>query len=139
MFLFKAILMSLLPFYLADFPLESWPKDFLYIEYNHGRELRKQPITEGDTSYVELKKMLSKESQGWRYDLTSYVPSHTFNSPKMRINCTDNSLIVNYESGDNTWIQISKKGIGGSCPSVPSLRDASDAAKAPSLPNASPK
>ena len=107
--------MSVLPFYRVEFPVAVMPKEFIYVEYNRGRELGKRTIKENDEAYTVLKKLIVEERQGWRYDLTTYAPNYTFNSLKMKINCLDNALVVNYEDDDNDWIQISKKGVKGSC------------------------
>jgi hypothetical protein len=117
MFFIKAILMSILSFYRVDFPVNVLPKEFTYIEYKQGRELARLTINENEAAYIALKKLIFEEKQGWRYDLATYVPKHMFNSPKMKINCLDKTLVVNYED-DGDWIQISKKDVKGSCPSV---------------------
>lgn len=118
MFFIKAVLMSLLPFYRVEFPAEEFPKDFAYIEYSHGQELGKRTVNENDSTYTALKKLISDEKQGWRYDLTTYAPNHIFNSPKLKINCFGKTIVVNYEKAHNGWVQISKNDIKGSCPSV---------------------
>lgn len=128
-FFIKAALMSLLPFYRVDFPMDAFSKYFIYVEYDHGHELGRHAIKENDTAYAALKKLLSDEKQGWRYDLTTYAPNHTFSSPKLKINCLDNILVVNYQDAHNNWAQISKKNIGSFCPSVHLDREPSKAAK----------
>ena len=121
MFFIKAILMSILSFYRVDFPVNALPKEFTYIEYKKGRELGKQTIKENEAAYIALKKLMSEERQGWRYDSATYVPNHMFNSLKMKINCLDKTLVVNYED-DGDWIQISKKDVKVSCPSARLMR-----------------
>jgi len=117
-FFVKAVLMGVIPFYRVEFPVDVLPKEFIYIEYDHGRELGKRAIKEDDEVYTKLKTLIVQEKEGWRYDLTTYAPNHTFNSAKMKINCIDNALVVNYEDGDSDWVQISKKGVKGYCPQV---------------------
>lgn len=118
MFFIKAILMSALPFYRVDFPIDPFPIDFIYVEYSHGKELGRQAIKEKGDAYTALRKLILNEKEGWRYDLTTYAPDHTFVSPKMKINCLGNVLVINYEDANNGWIQISKGNIKGLCPSV---------------------
>ncbi len=118
LFWIKAILMSFLPFYRIDFPIEAFPKELTYIEYNHGREVGKKILHEEETSYIALKELFIKNENGWRYDLNTYSPDRLFNSSKMKINCLDGALIVNYENKTSNWIQISKKDVLGSCPAV---------------------
>ena len=119
LFWFKAILMSFIPFYRADFPMEAFPKELTYIEYNHGREMGKKILHDEEKSYIALKEFFSKNVTGWQYDLNTYAPGRLFNSTKMRINCLDGALVVNYEDKAKAWIQITKKDVSGSCPSVP--------------------
>jgi hypothetical protein len=109
--------MSILSFYRVDFPVNALPNEFTYIEYKQGREIRKRTIKENEAAYIALRKLASEEKQGWRYDLATYVPNHMFNSPKMKINCLDKTLVVNYEE-DGDWIQISKTDVKSSCPTV---------------------
>jgi hypothetical protein len=113
----KAVLMSILSFYRLDLAISELPKEFTYLEYKQGRELGKKTIKEGDAAYFSLKKFISEERQGWRYDFTTYAPNHVFRSPKMEINCLDKAFVINYEDNGD-WIQISKKDIRVSCPSV---------------------
>lgn len=118
LFWFKAVLMSILPFYRVDFPIEVFPKELTYIEYSHGREIGKKILREEEMSYIALKELFAKNRSGWRYDLNTYSPGRLFNSTKMKINCLDGALVVNYENRASDWVQISKKDVLGSCPSV---------------------
>lgn len=109
MFLLQAILMNIFPFYRVDFPINLLPKNFVYIEYSKISNSKELIIKEGDTTYTLLRDFIFKEKEGWSYDLTTYAPNKTFNSSKMKINYTNNFLIVNYENKNNEWTQISKK------------------------------
>jgi hypothetical protein len=119
LFMIKAILMSFLPFYRVDFPVELFPKEITYVEYDHGREVGRITLNEKEGSYIVLKELFIKNRNGWRYDLTTYAPGHLFISSKMKINClNDGALVVNYEDKSSDWIQISKKDGVDSCPTV---------------------
>jgi hypothetical protein len=117
-FFLKAVLMSFLPFYRVDFPVEPFPKELTYIEYDQGREVGKRILSEKETSYIALKELFTNNEHGWRYDLNTYSPGRLFISSKMKINCIDGALVVNYESKESDWVQISKKDVTGSCPVV---------------------
>lgn len=121
-FFIKSILMSILPFYRVNFPVEIFPKNFIYIEYSHGKEVAKTEININDESYINLKELVTKQTKDWRYDLTTYAPNHTFNSKGIKINCLNTTLVVNYEYSNGNWIQISKQILNGSCPVV-TLKD----------------
>jgi hypothetical protein len=112
------LLMWMLPFYRVEFPVDLMPNDFTYIEYEHGRVVGKQAIKNNDETYIALKKLIVEEKKDWEYDLTTYAPNRLFNSPKMKVNCLNNALVVNYEDRDKEWVQISKKVTKGSCPVV---------------------
>lgn len=110
--------MSILPFYRIDFPIIIFPEYFTYVEYSQGKYLDKQIINNGDKNYASLKDLFLMEKNGWRYDLTTYVPNKEFKSPDMRINCTGNLIVVNYKDLDKEWTQISKKIAPRTCPSI---------------------
>lgn len=118
MFLVKAFLMGVLPFYRVSFPLDLIPNKMEYIEYKQGHELGKAFVQKGQNAYTQLYALLKKEKQDWRYDMTTYAPEYLYSSPKFRINCFDGALIVNYQDEKNDWVQISKKIDGMSCPVV---------------------
>ncbi|MES2259658.1 MAG: hypothetical protein V4724_14135 [Pseudomonadota bacterium] len=115
----KIFLMNIFPFYRVEFPMNLFPKDFTYAKFDHGKELGKKIINENDETYIALKKLISIEKKGWNYDLTTYAPKNTFNSKKIKINCIDKTIVVNYINSNNDSVQISKKLISNSCPSIP--------------------
>jgi hypothetical protein len=118
LFLIKAVLMSVLPFYRVDFDPAVFPTEFIYVEYRHGQESGRRTIKESDAPYAALKKLFVDEKHGWRYDLISYVPKQTFNAAELKINCLNNLLVVNYRDANKDWVQISKMNLKGTCPAV---------------------
>jgi hypothetical protein len=117
LFVLKALLMAVLPFYRVDFPVDRFPKEFSYAEYDNGREMEAHLLKDDDPTYIALKNLITEEQKGWKYDLNTYAHSHMFSSPTMQINCLGHSFIVNYDEdeGSNEWIQISKN-VKGTCP-----------------------
>lgn len=115
-FVFKATLMSLLPFYHVNFPVDLFPKELAYVEFSQGRELGKKTLTEKERGALE--EMLVKNKDEWRYDVKTYAPGPTYTSSTMKINCEGRALVVNYPDKDNGWIQISKKNSVGTCPVI---------------------
>src|ERR1700730_4419824 len=109
--------MIILPFYRVNFPIDQFPKEFIYVKYEDGQKTKETMIKEGDESYILLKNFLIGEKAGWRYDLNTYAPGYVFSSPTMRINCLKNALIVNYQENKNSWVQMSKT-VKGVCPEV---------------------
>jgi hypothetical protein len=123
-FAIKATLMSILPFYQVDFPVDLFPKELNYLEYKLGTETASKTLTEKETE--TLKEFIFKNKDGWRYDLTTYAPARYFRSPSMTINCSGAGLVVNYADKDNNWVQISKKASGGACPAIENTSTASE-------------
>ncbi|PZN84122.1 MAG: hypothetical protein DM484_03240 [Candidatus Methylumidiphilus alinenensis] len=117
-FLVKALLMSVLPFYRVEFPMELFPKQFNYSTYADGKPSKGQTVGVGDAMYETLKASLNQEKQGWRYDFTTYAPAHAFDSPSMKINCLDSVVVANYKDGSDGWVQISKHVPSGFCPII---------------------
>lgn len=112
-FVIKAFLMGILPFYRIDFPVELLPTKMDYAEYRQGHLFKKAEV---DTLY--LKNLMKTEKNGWRYDFTTYAPGRLFSAPKFRVNCLSDFMIVNYEVDDKNWVQISKKITAVPCPPV---------------------
>ena len=116
-FTLKAIFMSLLPFYRADFPIEDFPIALAYVEYKQGHQVGKKSLVEEERS--ALKEFFIKNGNGWRYDVATYAYGRLFTSPAMQINCLhDGSVVVNYAAKGEGWVQISKKDLQGSCPAI---------------------
>lgn len=114
MFLIKALLMSIFPFYRIDFPVNLIPTSIAYIEYNKGQEIKNTNLNTKEIA--SIKDFFSKNMNGWRYDLTTYAPRHLLTSPNIKINCLDEGTIVaNFRENGDDWIQISKKTAIGSC------------------------
>jgi hypothetical protein len=106
MFLVKALLMMVIPFYRVDFPVELYPKSFTYREY--GKVEERRTISDSNTEYVALKIFLVEQKHGWSYDFSDYAPGRRFSSPKMIVNCLRSGVVVNYEVSNGEWVQISK-------------------------------
>jgi len=108
MFMLKAILMMIFPFYRINLPPNIYPQSFTYSEYDHGVVVNKKIVAHGDVLYVALRDQLKKESSGWKYDITTYAPQYLFSSDLVKINCTGKMVVINYEQ-DGSWLQISKE------------------------------
>lgn len=91
------------------FPIKRLPDAFMYSEYNHGSVSRESNIYRGDQIYEALHTILQANQAGWSSDINTYAPSLYFKSEWITINCTENSMIINYKPKDrDQWIQISK-------------------------------
>jgi hypothetical protein len=109
MFVLKALLMMLIPFYRVDFPIDQLPPSLTYVVYSNGKEITEKTIESKDPPYIELRETLVKERAGWRYDLNTYAPEIIFKGPGMVINCRKNAIVVNFQlTNSQTWVQISK-------------------------------
>lgn len=112
-FIIKAVLMSIFPFYRLDFPLEHFPKNFVYTEYQLGGASGSRRLDENEKA--ALKRAFIENKQGWRYDVVTYVPARMFRSSEMEINCLDDGyVIVSFKENDTDtgWTQISRKSPG---------------------------
>jgi hypothetical protein len=111
-FIVKALLMTVLPFYRTEFPLLSYPQIFTYKEYDKGKVMITTELNEKNIQYSELKSILLAQTGGWKYDFNSYAPKKYFTSKSIQVNCLDNFIVVNYKIGsklgEEKWIQISK-------------------------------
>lgn len=116
MFMLKAILMMILPFYRTDFPVADIPQTLIYSIYDHGVVVRRGQITVGEGEYESIKRVLVSERKGWKFDMNTYAPSRVYSSPSMNINCLSRGLVVNYKDGSD-WVQISKMGLHNPCES----------------------
>jgi hypothetical protein len=108
MFLLKALLMMVVPFYRVDFPVELYPKSFTYTEFRGGKVEETRTVSNSDSEYVALKTFLVEQKHGWSYDFLDYATWRKFSSPKMTVNCLRSGVVVNYEVDDGQWVQISK-------------------------------
>lgn len=115
-FFLQALLMSILPFYRVDFPVDRFPKEFEYVEYDNGHEIDKTVVKEGDQTYAALKTFIFEEKAGWRYDLNTYANVRVFSAKDVKINCLKDAVVINYEKEKpDKWVQISKD-VKGACP-----------------------
>lgn len=115
MFILKAIIMLIIPFYRVSIPLNIYPQNLTYLEYFHGTIVTRKMLSYNSDTYVALRVILAKQAKGWKYDFVTYAPNHLFSSSTFRVNCIDNKIIINYEQRDN-WVQVSKV-ISAPCPS----------------------
>ena len=113
MFTLKAILMLVFPFYRVMFLPHAYPPDILYSKYQNGTVAHQKLLAYNDQTYVKLRALLTKEKNGWRYDLVTYAPVNLFSSSILKVNCLNKRIVVNYER-NHAWTQISKD---ISCPS----------------------
>lgn len=114
MFVLKAILMLILPFYRVNLPSHIYSDSAIYREYSHGRIVKQVSLNKGDKAYIELIQFLKKQQTGWKYDLATYVPKRVFLSSDLTVNCLNDNVVINYKS-DGDWVQVSKK-TGIACP-----------------------
>ena len=109
--------MAVLPFYRVDFPIDQLNHEFTYREYSQGKEIGSRVVTESE--YIALKKVLEEEKAGWKYDITTYAPEHIFSASNMKIDCSESTIVVNFQvEAETSWEQISKKNIKKQCPSI---------------------
>lgn len=60
-FIFKALLMSILPFYRVDFPVSFMPKIFIYEEHENGKLSGKKSFYQNYKEYKELTRFIYSE------------------------------------------------------------------------------
>lgn len=102
-FFFKAYLMMILPFYRVDLPNTDLPSKVTYQVHVNGQTMSQLLL---DKKQIEvLKKVLIDEMDGWKYDLTSYVPSRTYVGYDLNINIVGNLVVVQ----DKEYGQLSKE------------------------------
>ncbi|MDA8427820.1 MAG: hypothetical protein M0T70_01040 [Geobacteraceae bacterium] len=91
------------------FPLGRIPDSFIFIEYSHGSVYGQSKISRGDPVYDALFKIIHSNQKGWAPDINTYAPLLYFKSELMTINCTENSMVINYKPEDREqWKQLSK-------------------------------
>ena len=108
MFALKAFLMAILPFYKMDFPVRPVSTDWSYTRYVEGKVVEELKIAPKSSMQKELQMMLSTQSKGWKYDISTYAPDHLYVSTSIRVNCVKGALVVNYISSGGDDMQISK-------------------------------
>ncbi len=105
----KVILMMFFPFYRIELPVTSWPNELQYQIYEKGAITYTKVIKEGDPHYQQLKEIIKKNKDGWKYDFITYAPSHIFKSDDLNINCSGKTIVINFKSkSHDEWEQISK-------------------------------
>ena len=112
MFVVKAMLMMLIPWYRVCMPQNLVTGDALYQRYVRGTIVENMKIKHDSSILKRLNDDISKNKCGWAYDISTYASNRTFVLNHAKINCMDNSIVINYSVG-KTAVQVSKSVRGG--------------------------
>ena len=108
MFVTKALLMSIIPFWQIAAPAIVVPETVVFEKHKNGKVIFWSNLTPRNKQFYNVTKMVFDNSRAWKYDLNTYVPSRTYTAPAFYLNCTDSLIILNYEDTPGSSSQISR-------------------------------
>jgi hypothetical protein len=91
----------------TDFPMDLFPTEITYMKYESGD--MKFSVKLGLDDIRNLSVFIEKNKHDWSSGFRGYANSQVFYSEKMKINCIDNGVIVNFmDENGNKFQSLSK-------------------------------
>ena len=90
-----------------SFPTAKIPKAFQVTAIENNKEMEMCEILEGDKQHQLISEILLNNSDGWKVDINTYIPTLKIHSESMSI-LISNTWTVNFEHDSLGWVQLSK-------------------------------
>jgi hypothetical protein len=88
--------------------LNKFPDKFEYVVFEKGKELKRIEIRKDDKIYTNLVNWIMQNAS-WKKSYSSYAPQYVFTSEALKINLIDGLAVVNINTMDNKWVQVTRK------------------------------